>query len=154
MYCLHFLRDQYVTSFKIAFIRIQNDWCRLPTENYLVILVIYSYQFKFLDEWNGTTMAPAANHYSMTSLLALLQLILFITCSSSEAASTGSSKPKSPTVLRPSTMHPAFESAGKKAGTQIWRIEVIYFIIIITRVQVKVSTLTLFHCSFFIKPVL
>jgi len=69
-------------------------------------------------------MASVANHNSMTSLLALLQLILFITYSSSEAASTGSPSSKSPALLRSSVMHPAFESAGKTAGLKIWRIEV------------------------------
>ncbi|XP_025420933.1 gelsolin-like [Sipha flava] len=68
-------------------------------------------------------MALAANRNTMTPLLALLQLILCITFSSSEAASTGSSSSKSTAVLRTSVMHPAFESAGKSAGLKIWRIE-------------------------------
>jgi len=69
-------------------------------------------------------MASAANHNSMTStLLALLQLTLFIAYSPSEAASTGSSSSKSPALLRSSVMHPAFESAGKTAGLKIYRIE-------------------------------
>lgn len=69
-------------------------------------------------------MTLAAKHNSMTSLLALLQLILFITFSPSEAASTGSLSSKTPALARTSVMHPAFESAGKTAGLKIWRIEV------------------------------
>ncbi|XP_015366663.1 PREDICTED: gelsolin-like [Diuraphis noxia] len=68
-------------------------------------------------------MTSTTKHNRMTSLLALLQLILFITFSSSEAASTGSSSSKSPALVRTSVMHPAFESAGKTAGLKIWRIE-------------------------------
>lgn len=49
--------------------------------------------------------------------LALLQLSLLV-------ASSGAVILPHPAVIRPSVMHPAFESVGKSAGTNVWRIEV------------------------------
>jgi len=64
-------------------------------------------------------MASTTNHNGkITAPPAFLSLVLFIitAIASSDAATTN---PKNMSI-----MHPAFESVGKSAGLQIWRIEV------------------------------
>lgn len=58
-------------------------------------------------------------------------LTLFIICSVSETAGASTTKSKTPQASVPTkntVMHANFKDAGKKAGLQIWRIEVSLFV--------------------------